>query len=61
MKESYLKKFNTVYASEDCYYGMELRTEFTDYFSKKNISHQNALDLGCGEGRYALFLAKLYA
>lgn len=58
MKQSYINKFNTVYGSRDCYYGLELRPEFTDYFKKNDLANQYALDLGCGEGRYSLFLAK---
>jgi len=58
MKKTYLKKFNSVYTSRNCYYGLELRNEFTDYFSKIDIAGHKALDLGCGEGRYSLYLAE---
>jgi len=58
MKESHIQKFNAVYQSSDCYYGQELRPEFTDYFDKREIKGRLALDLGCGEGRYALYLAR---
>lgn len=58
MKDTYIKKFDSVYGSEDSYYGIELRSEFTDYFKEKNINGFCALDLGCGEGRYSLFLAQ---
>jgi len=58
MKEAYIKKFDSVYASDGSYYGFELRKEFTDYLKKKTITGQTALDLGCGEGRYSLFMAQ---
>lgn len=58
MKDAYIKKFDSVYGSNDIYYGLELRKEFTDFFKDKTIDNQTALDLGCGEGRYALFMAR---
>jgi tellurite methyltransferase len=61
MKKSHIDKFNFVYGLSDDYYGLELRHEFTDYFSGKDCNNLMALDLGCGEGRYALFLASLGA
>ena len=58
MKESHIRKFNAVYQSSDCYYGQELRPEFTVHFADRELQGLHALDLGCGEGRYALFLAQ---
>jgi len=58
MKDSYIKKFDSVYGSETSYYGFDLRKEFTDFFRDKNLENHTALDLGCGEGRYSLFLAQ---
>lgn len=58
MKDAHIQKFESVYAANACYYGMELRKEFTDFLGEKAISGLKALDLGCGEGRYALYLAK---
>ncbi len=58
MKDGTIKKFDSVYGSNDCYYGVKLRQEFTDFFNQKSISGQTVLDLGCGEGRYSLFMAK---
>lgn len=58
MKDSYIKKFNSVYGSEASYYGFDLRQEFTDFFRNRDIENLTALDLGCGEGRYSLFLAQ---
>ncbi|MDA3898031.1 MAG: class I SAM-dependent methyltransferase [Desulfobacteraceae bacterium] len=58
MKDAYIKKFDSVYRSIDSYYGFELRKEFTDFFQQQPITGKSALDLGCGEGRYALFMAQ---
>lgn len=58
MKDTHIRKFDTVYGTTDCYYGTDLRREFTDFFEKISISGWTALDLGCGEGRYSLYLAR---
>ena len=50
--------FDSVYSGKDYYYGLEVRPEFSNYFDTKNLAGLSALDLGCGEGRYALRLAK---
>ncbi|MDZ7832708.1 MAG: class I SAM-dependent methyltransferase [Desulfobacterales bacterium] len=50
--------FNSVYSGRGCYYGLDVRPEFSEYFQNKDLSGQTAIDLGCGEGRYALYLAK---
>lgn len=58
MKDAYIKKFDSVYGSSDSYYGFDLRKEFTDYFNGKNLKGLAGLDLGCGEGRYSIYLAR---
>lgn len=50
--------FNHFYSQDVFYYGLDLRPEFTAYFEKKNLVGKMALDLGCGEGRYAIWLAR---
>lgn len=50
--------FNHFYDQDDFYYGLDLRPEFLGYFEKKDLSGKTALDLGCGEGRYAIWLAR---
>jgi len=57
MDSSPERTFDSVYSSTDCYYGLDVRPEFSDYFDPRDISGLAALDLGCGEGRYALYLA----
>jgi len=58
MKKSYIRKFDSVYGANNSYYGYELRKEFTDFFQEKPMTDKTALDLGCGEGRYSLFMAR---
>jgi SAM-dependent methyltransferase len=58
MKQSHIEKFNRVYSDPVCYYGSDLRPEFTDFFNGRDLSGKHALDLGCGEGRYSLYLAR---
>ncbi len=50
--------FNGVYRQNDFYYGQMVRSEFADFVDRQDLTSQSALDLGCGEGRYALFLAR---
>ena len=57
MDSSPERTFDSVYSSTDCYYGLDVRPEFCDYFDQRDISGLAALDLGCGEGRYSLYLA----
>lgn len=52
------RTFNAVYSGKGCYYGLEVRPEFSDYFDDKDVTGRSAIDLGCGEGRYAIYLAK---
>lgn len=57
MDSTLARTFNSVYGSSDCYYGLEVRPEFSAFFADKDLSGRQALDIGCGEGRYALHLA----
>ncbi len=49
--------FNSYYAIDDFYYGKEVRPEFLRYMQDHDLSQKIALDVGCGEGRYSVFLA----
>ncbi len=50
--------FNALYKSTNMYFGWDLRKEFTDFLEKKDVAGKVALDIGCGEGRYSIYLAK---
>ncbi len=58
MDSNQKKTFNSFYSKQGFYYGLEVRPEFSDCFGDKPLSEMVGLDLGCGEGRYALFLAR---
>jgi tellurite methyltransferase len=50
--------FNNVYQQSNFYYGLDVRPEFADFFASRDLTGLTALDMGCGEGRYALFLGR---
>ena len=50
--------FNSFYGEHNFYYGLDVRPEFADYINANPPAGMRGLDLGCGEGRYALFLAR---
>ena len=50
--------FDRTYAGTEMYYGWDVRPEFQDYFNNTPLAGCRALDLGAGEGRYAVFLAR---
>src|SRR3990170_1891945 len=58
MKKQNLDVFDRVYRSTEMYYGWELRQEFMDFAEKINLTGKAVLDIGCGEGRYSLYLAE---
>ncbi|MFP4039281.1 MAG: class I SAM-dependent methyltransferase [Desulfosudaceae bacterium] len=58
MSDNSTATFNEVYDNPDFYYGREVRPEFTDFVQKKSLRGRTGLDLGCGEGRYSLYLAR---
>jgi len=50
--------FNHFYSNNGFYYGLKLHPEFLGFFEKiTDFSGKQALDIGCGEGRYAIWLA----
>ena len=49
--------FNQVYNEQGSYYGDEVSPEFNFFIKSLSCKKFAVLDLGCGEGRYSLFLA----
>lgn len=50
--------FDRAYEGADMYYGWDVRPEFNDFFGNMALTGWQALDLGAGEGRYSIYLAK---
>ena len=50
--------FDVLYTSNDMYFGREVRPEFSRLIDTVDIRCFHSLDLGCGQGRYAIFLAE---
>ncbi|MFO8049464.1 MAG: methyltransferase domain-containing protein [Desulfosudaceae bacterium] len=58
MSDNSTATFNEVYDKPDFYYGREVRPEFVEFVQKRSLRGRLGLDLGCGEGRYSLYLAR---
>ncbi|MFP3983479.1 MAG: class I SAM-dependent methyltransferase [Desulfurivibrionaceae bacterium] len=51
--------FDNYYSSQILYYGREVRPEFSLFLNQSLIPEScRVLDLGCGDGRYAIYLAE---
>ena len=50
------KKFNTLYESQGCVWGLEADKYLAIHLEKAPLG--TALDLGCGEGRHSLYLVQ---
>lgn len=50
--------FNRAYEGTEMYYGWAVRPEFQSFFDRLPLRDCRALDLGAGEGRYTVYLAK---
>jgi len=57
-KKEKVNGFDATYQGSEMYYGWEVRPEFQDFFGPTTFSGHRALDLGAGEGRYAIYLAR---
>ena len=51
--------FDNFYNKPGLYYGNGIRPEFEAFINKLNCQEYFVLDLGCGEGRYSLYLSNL--
>lgn len=58
MKQENVALFNKLYGDTTMYYGWELQKEFVEFLSDMDLNGKTALDIGCGEGRYSIFLAE---
>ncbi|MFZ5563087.1 MAG: class I SAM-dependent methyltransferase [Thermodesulfobacteriota bacterium] len=52
------KCFDRAYRAAEMYYGWEVRPEFERFFGNMDLTGRRALDLGAGEGRYSIFMAR---
>ncbi|MDY6904644.1 MAG: class I SAM-dependent methyltransferase [Thermodesulfobacteriota bacterium] len=52
------KSFNQAYENQEMYYGWAVREEFDNFFKEMDLKKADVLDLGAGEGRYSLYVAK---
>ncbi len=57
-KSSKARNFDQAYEGPGMYYGWDVRPEFSDFFGNMALTGLQALDLGAGEGRYAVYLAR---
>ncbi len=53
-----MARFDTPYATSQAYFGLRPSFELAEFVISRNMSSGYALDLGCGQGRNALFLAE---
>lgn len=52
------KSFDRAYQTTGMYYGWEVRPELGRFFGNLDLAGWQALDLGAGEGRYSIYLAR---
>lgn len=52
------RSFDQAYEGTKMYYGWDVRSEFERFFGKMDMAGCRALDLGAGEGRYSIYLAR---
>jgi len=58
MKKQNLALFDKVYTNTEMYYGWQLRNEFTEIVKNMDLTGKTVLDIGCGEGRYSIYLSE---
>lgn len=53
-----VEQFNTVYRANPGYYGTMVPRDFREFLAGRALGSLNCLDLGAGQGRYSLHLAR---
>lgn len=56
-----VEQFNTIYSANPGYYGTRVPRDFRDFLAGRSVGSLNCLDLGAGQGRYSLHLARVGA
>lgn len=51
-------QFNAIYSANPCYYGTKVPRDFVEFLAGRPVDSLNCLDLGAGQGRYSLHLAR---
>lgn len=51
-------RFNALYRANPDYYGSSVPGDFRDFLASRPVDSLNCLDLGAGQGRYSLHLAR---
>lgn len=51
-------RFNALYLANPSYYGTSVPGDFRDFLASRSVDSLDCLDLGAGQGRYALHLAR---
>jgi 2-polyprenyl-3-methyl-5-hydroxy-6-metoxy-1,4-benzoquinol methylase len=53
-----VEQFNAIYRANPGYYGARVPADFREFLADRSVDSLNCLDLGAGQGRYALHLAR---
>lgn len=51
-------RFNALYRANPSYYGTSVPGDFRDFLASRSVDSLDCLDLGAGQGRYSLHLAR---
>ncbi|HSH13047.1 MAG TPA: class I SAM-dependent methyltransferase [Desulfurivibrionaceae bacterium] len=56
--EAAVARFNALYRANPHYYGASVPADFRDFLACRSVDSLSCLDLGAGQGRYSLHLAR---